>query len=177
VAKVTYTVGRLGSICGLSRSTLLYYDSIGLLSPSARSASSYRLYDEADRARLERILAFRALGLPLERIRDLLDLDGANPAGPLLKRVFEINDEIGRLRRQQRAVLELIEADGSLKVGRAAVRALVELAQAVGVSEENYRSVHAAFEENAPAEHRRLLEALGFTEEEITQFLAALSAR
>jgi hypothetical protein len=38
------TIGRLAERFGLSRSTLLYYDSIELLSPSARSDANYRLY-------------------------------------------------------------------------------------------------------------------------------------
>jgi len=140
----TYTVGRLGELCGISRSTLLYYDSLGLLSPSGRSPSGYRLYSEADRARLERILAFR------------------------------INEEIAGLRGQQRGILDLLEADGSLKVGRAALLALSDLGKAAGISETNYEALHAAFEANAPAEHRRLLGLLGFTEAETEDFLASL---
>jgi len=170
----TYTVGRLGELCGISRSTLLYYDSLGLLSPSGRSPSGYRLYSEADRARLERILAFRALGLELRRIAELLDLPEASPAGALLKRVFRINDEIAGLRGQQRGILDLLEADGSLKVGRAALLALSDLGKAAGISETNYEALHAAFEANAPAEHRRLLGLLGFTEAETEDFLASL---
>ena len=140
----TYTVGRLGELCGISRSTLLYYDSLGLLAPSGRSPSGYRLYSEADRARLERILAFR------------------------------INEEIAGLRGQQRGILDLLEADGSLKVGRAALLALSDLGKAAGISETNYEALHAAFEANAPAEHRRLLGLLGFTEAETEDFLASL---
>jgi MerR family transcriptional regulator, thiopeptide resistance regulator len=169
-----YTVGRLGELCGISRSALLYYDSIGLLSPSGRSASGYRLYSEADKSRLERILAFRALGLPLERIGGLLGLEEASPAGTLLRRVFEINEEIARLRSQQRGVLELLEADGSLKVGKSALLALSELGAAAGITEANYETLHAAFEANAPAEHRRLLGLLGFSAGEIEAFLAEL---
>ena len=141
----TYTVGRLGELCGVSRSTLLYYDSLGLLAPSGRSPSGYRLYSEADRARLERILAFR------------------------------INEEIAGLRGQQRGILDLLEADGSLKVGRAALLALSDLGKAAGISETNYEALHAAFEANAPAEHRRLLGLLGFTESETGHFLESLS--
>jgi MerR family transcriptional regulator, thiopeptide resistance regulator len=173
----SYTIGRLGELCALSRSTLLYYDSIGLLSPWGRSASGYRIYDEADRSRLEKILAFRSLGLPLERIRALLDLEGEKPAGTLLRRVFEINEDIGRLREQQRAILALLEADGSLKVGKAALLALEGLGKAAGVSEANYEALHAAFEDNAPAEHRRLLGLLGFSGPEIDEFLAQLKKK
>jgi DNA-binding transcriptional MerR regulator len=50
-----YTIGRIARIFGLSRSTLLYYDSIGLLTPTGRSDAGYRLYSEDDRKRLERI--------------------------------------------------------------------------------------------------------------------------
>ena len=42
------TVGRLARRFGLARSTLLYYDRIGVLRPSARSAAGYRLYDAGD---------------------------------------------------------------------------------------------------------------------------------
>ena len=44
----TSTVGRLARAFGLSRSTLLYYDSIGLLRPTGRSPANYRLYTRAD---------------------------------------------------------------------------------------------------------------------------------
>ena len=172
-----YTIGRLGALCGLSRSALLYYDSIGLLKPSGRSGSGYRLYSAEDRDRLERILSFRALGLELERIGELLDLPEQGPTGALLRRVFGINDEISRLRSQQRAILELLEADGSLKVGKAAILALSGLGRAAGITEANYERLHAAFEANAPAEHRRLLDLLGFGAEEIEEFLAGLNNR
>ncbi len=171
----TYTIGRLGELCGLSRSALLYYDSIGLLKPSDRSASGYRLYSEADKARLERILSFRALGLDLERIGELLDLPDKGPVGALLRRIFAINDEIVRLRDQQRAILELLEADGSLKVGKAALLALSGLGKAAGITEANYERLHAAFEANSPAEHRRLLALLGFMPGEISEFLAKIA--
>jgi len=173
----TYTIGRLGALCGLSRSTLLYYDSIGLLKPSGRSVSGYRLYSGRDRDRLERILSFRALGLELQRIGELMDLPETGPAGALLKRIFGINDEIARLRGQQRAILEFLEADGSLKVGKAAILALSGLGKAAGITEANYEQLHAAFEANSPVEHRRLLGLLGFEQSEIEEFLSGLKSR
>ena len=41
------TVGKLSEKFGLSRTALLYYDRIGLLTPAGRSESGYRLYDDA----------------------------------------------------------------------------------------------------------------------------------
>ncbi|MFW6202445.1 MAG: MerR family transcriptional regulator [Gemmatimonadota bacterium] len=67
------TVGELAERTGLTVRTLHHYDEIGLLVPSRRSASGYRLYDDADLARLQQILLFRELDFPLETIGQLLD--------------------------------------------------------------------------------------------------------
>ena len=45
---------------------------MGLLKPSRRSDSGYRLYGNRDLARLEQIVVLKFLGLPLKQIRDLL---------------------------------------------------------------------------------------------------------
>ncbi|MCP4149531.1 MAG: MerR family transcriptional regulator, partial [bacterium] len=60
------TVGQMVKQFGLARSTLLYYDSIGLLKPSKRSRSGYRLYSETDIRRMEQVQTFRKAGLALE---------------------------------------------------------------------------------------------------------------
>lgn len=71
-----YTVGVLARSFGLARSSLLYYDRIGLLRPSQRSTSRYRLYGEDARERLEAICTYRRVGLGLAEIRTLLDARG-----------------------------------------------------------------------------------------------------
>ncbi|HVD87646.1 MAG TPA: MerR family transcriptional regulator, partial [Jatrophihabitantaceae bacterium] len=45
--------------------TLHHYDEIGLLSPSARSAAGYRLYDDAELLRLRQIVFYCELDFPL----------------------------------------------------------------------------------------------------------------
>jgi DNA-binding transcriptional MerR regulator len=47
-----YTVTQLARRCGLSRTALLYYESIGLLLPARRTAGNYRCYGEQDLVRL-----------------------------------------------------------------------------------------------------------------------------
>jgi DNA-binding transcriptional MerR regulator len=68
-------VGELAKRCGLTVRTLHHYDAIGLLTPSARSDSGYRLYNRNDIARLHRIQALRRFGLALADIGVVL----ANP--------------------------------------------------------------------------------------------------
>lgn len=75
------TVGQLARRSGLTVRTLHHFDQIGLLRPGARSAAGYRLYGEHDQARLQAILALRALGLPLQQVAALLDETGPGPGG------------------------------------------------------------------------------------------------
>src|SRR5579871_5456687 len=104
----TYTVGALARCAGLSRSTLLYYDRIGLLRPSGRSASRYRLYGEDACARLEAIVTYRGVGLGLREVRALLHARGGRTAAILTERLARLNEEIERLREQERVIVRLL---------------------------------------------------------------------
>ena len=66
----SYSISALAREQGLSRSTLLYYDRIGLLRPQSRSEANYRYYGEEQRQRqrLRQIGALRAAGMTLEEI-------------------------------------------------------------------------------------------------------------
>ena len=68
-----WKVGALAKAAGLTVRTLHYYDQIGLLTPSRRSAADHRLYDGGDVARLYRISLLRRLGFPLEQIATVLE--------------------------------------------------------------------------------------------------------
>ncbi len=57
--KTMLSVTQLARQCGLSRSTVLYYEGIGLLPVPPRSLGNYRWYDPVQLARLQRICACR----------------------------------------------------------------------------------------------------------------------
>lgn len=59
-----YSVGRVAGLAGVSIRTLHHYDEVGLLVPGGRSAAGYRVYEERDIERLQRILFYRGLVLP-----------------------------------------------------------------------------------------------------------------
>lgn len=67
------TVKEMSRRTGVSIRTLQYYDRIGLLHPAGHTASSYRLYDDADLERMQQILLFRELRFPLKQIGQILD--------------------------------------------------------------------------------------------------------
>ncbi|HHX65110.1 MAG TPA: MerR family transcriptional regulator [Chloroflexi bacterium] len=68
-----YTVRQVADMAGVSVRTLHHYDRIGLLEPAARTAAGYRLYDEKSLLRLQQILFFKELDVPLDTIRSILD--------------------------------------------------------------------------------------------------------
>jgi DNA-binding transcriptional MerR regulator len=73
VMHVPLTVGEVARLSGVTVRTLHHYDAIGLLRPSGRDAKGYRCYDDDDLDRLQRILFYRELELPLDEIQALLD--------------------------------------------------------------------------------------------------------
>ena len=73
VSDKTYRVKEVARLARVTVRTLHHYDSIGLLVPSGRTDSGYRLYSEDDLLRLQQILLGRELGLSLEQIRRTLD--------------------------------------------------------------------------------------------------------
>lgn len=73
-------IGQVATRTELSIVTLRHYDEVGLVTPSARSAGGFRLYTEADVARLLVIRRMKPLGFTLAEMKELLDaleiLDG-----------------------------------------------------------------------------------------------------
>jgi len=71
-----YRVGELARRSGLSIRAVRYYDHIGLLRPSGRTAAGHRRYDDGDVQRLYRICVLRDTGLALSDIAAALDDPG-----------------------------------------------------------------------------------------------------
>lgn len=72
-------ISQLSAESGVSAQTIRYYEKIGLLAPAQRSAKGYRLFDAQASAQLSFIKTCRFLGLALEEIKQLNDLQH-NPA-------------------------------------------------------------------------------------------------
>lgn len=68
----SYSVGQLAKLSGVSVRTLHHYEAMGLLKP-ARKQNGYRAYGKADVERLQQILLYRACGMDLARIRELVE--------------------------------------------------------------------------------------------------------
>ena len=161
------TVTQLARRCGLSRTALLYYESIGLMPPPPRSGGNYRSYGEADVRRLLQIRVYREAGLKLEDVRDLLDRPGGDAAVVLKRRLVEISAEIGALRAHQRAILKLLEHKALGKVKMITKEKWVSIMKGCGLSDEQMHRWHSEFERSAPEEHQEFLEFLHIPAPEI----------
>jgi DNA-binding transcriptional MerR regulator len=104
VSERNMRIGEVAKATGVTVRALHHYDEIGLLVPSERSASGYRLYSDADVARLYRIRALSAMGFTLAEIGDELLRDGEDPR-PAIRRHIERIDERLRLSEQLRTQL------------------------------------------------------------------------
>lgn len=67
------TVKEVSSLTGVSVRTLQYYDKIGLLQPTDYTGSGYRLYDNTALKKLQQILLFRELEVPLKDIKAIIE--------------------------------------------------------------------------------------------------------
>lgn len=96
-----YTVKKLGALAGISGRTLRFYDQIALLKPKRINSSGYRIYGEAEVDRLQQILFYRNLNLPLQEIKQILD-------APDFDYVAALNEHYQQLLTQQQQLNRLI---------------------------------------------------------------------
>ncbi len=110
-----YTVRELCKLSKLSRSTLLYYDSLGILKPVKRSAANYRLYSEQSLECLRKICMYRDAGVPLTDISKMIEIscDEDTVVDILEKTLHMLNEQARRIREKQQVVINMIRRRSS----------------------------------------------------------------
>jgi DNA-binding transcriptional MerR regulator len=162
-----FRISALARQFGLSRSTLLYYDRIGLLSPSGRSEAGYRLYSRADRERLEAICSFRQAGLGIEDIKSIMAAAGDDTLAVIQQRLFAVGKEIQELQTKQRLLAGMLKLQGEGGPTTSVDKEMfVELLRAAGMDDDAMRKLHSEFERRAPEAHHNFLLMLGISEQE-----------
>lgn len=101
------TIGELAQAGGVPTSTVRYYERRGLLAPTARSDSNYRLYGPASVDRLRFIVAAKAAGFALGDITALLDFADGGTQPPCHEVQTLIEDRLGRTRSQMERLSEI----------------------------------------------------------------------
>ncbi len=162
------TVTQLAKRCNISRATILYYERQGLLLPTLRSNNGYRWYGDGEIERLEAIVAYRSYGIPVVSIKSLLDRDDSTSQSQLLRDHFNtLEKEINKLRKQQKAIVALLQEPDPMEKNMVTKDRWVEIMKAAGFDKEAMLTWHRKFEEMEPDEHQKFLESLGLDAEEI----------
>ena len=122
------TVGQAARRTGLTQKAIRLYETRGLLPPPERTESGYRTYSQPDIELLRFIRRARSLGLRLDEIKKIIDLqrDGTQPCSKVLQllgaHIQEIDRTISDLRALRRALVQARDAaDASDRRGDAAV--------------------------------------------------------
>ena len=166
------TISKLARQFGLARSTLLYYDRIGLVRPNQHSRAGYRLYDTQAVERLKRIVELRSAGMALTTVKRILET--STPlADALEEQVALLNRQLAQLRAQQRVVLSLLQSRSTARRARTMSKeSWTRMFRSIGLTEADMRQWHAHFERTMPQAHRDFLESLGLEPSEVKRIRA-----
>jgi DNA-binding transcriptional MerR regulator len=123
-----YRASEFARAAGVTVRALHHYDRLGLLKPTRRTASGYRLYSEQDFARLQQIVTLKFIGFSLKQIKDVLERDSHDLSTTLrIQRIILL--EKGR--QVESAVHAIEEAESLLarggKPGREAFAKIIEV--------------------------------------------------
>jgi DNA-binding transcriptional MerR regulator len=105
------TIGRLASYAGVTIRAVRHYHQIGLLVEPQRDASGYRTYDAAAVVRLIRIRTLAEAGVPLARVRELLDADPETFAAATAEIDRHLRAQIRALQEHRRRIAQLGSGD------------------------------------------------------------------
>jgi len=162
------SVSQIAREFGLSRTTILYYESCGLLKPALRTRADYRLYGDKETRVLQQICLYRSVGLSVSSIRAMLANPETNVASLLRRRLQELDSEITRLRDHQRVILRLLESKTILRRTKKMTKEKwVSIMKAAGFSEDDMHRWHREFEKAAPEDHNEFLQFLHIPAAEI----------
>jgi len=94
-----FTVKQLSRLAGVTPRTLHHYDAIGLLKPSRVGDNGYRYYGEESVLRLQQILFYRELGIPLEDIKKIMGRRDFDVLEALYSHKQALQKQVTRLNR------------------------------------------------------------------------------
>lgn len=108
------TVKEVAGLTGISIRTLRYYDEIGLLKPAQTTAAGYRLYDSAALQKLQEIMFFKELEIPLADIRAILENPGYDRKQALLAQKALLERKRNRLNGIIELICDVMEGDNTM---------------------------------------------------------------
>ncbi len=110
----TFTIGQLAKAAKVNPQTLRFYERKGILKPTSRLESKYRIYDLASLKRLRFIKQAKSMGFSLDEIQSLLNLrirsaDRCNQVRAKAERKLkDVRERISQLKKLERTLVNLV---------------------------------------------------------------------
>ena len=109
------TVNEVVKLAGVSKRTLQYYDSIGLLPADQRTDKGYRLFGEKAVETLGTINHYKAMGFELKEIREILYTEGYDIVSALKRKREQLKQEcdvaVSKLKKVEQELKEILDLD------------------------------------------------------------------
>ena len=147
-----HTIAAAVGCVGVARSTLLYYERIGLIRPVRDPSNGYRLYSDRDLERLILLKQLQQAGLSLAECRQCLD--GQMDATLLAKRLAGVETQLQSLLAARSVLMTMQQRLGGV------------MPAAVDLSQVGQRDWHASFASRSPEAYRQFLQSLGYSKKE-----------
>ena len=92
-----YTIKEIADLAGVSTRTLRYYDQIGLFPPAGTGDNGYRYYNAEHLLRLQQILFFREMDVPLNEFQVILEQEDFDLLSALESHRLALSNKTRRL--------------------------------------------------------------------------------
>lgn len=115
---MNYTIKEIANLAGVTTRTLRYYDEIGLLNPAVIGDNGYRYYDQKSLMKLQQILFFRELDVPLNDIQLIVSRPDFNILQALEEHRLSLQEKALRLEKLIETIDNTME---TIKGGRSMI--------------------------------------------------------
>jgi DNA-binding transcriptional MerR regulator len=115
MSNLSFTIGEVANLLGISPKTVLHYHKIGLLAHPERTANNYRHYNMAQITQLQQILRLKRFGLSLKQIEIILNSDNPDMLVQIVlnQHISHLHDEIARLQHQLNITQDFLNTTGT----------------------------------------------------------------
>ena len=93
------TIKQISQLAHVTPRTLRYYDQIGLLPPGDIGENGYRYYSDVSLLKLQQILFYRELDMPLEQIKEIMGRENYDLKEALEDHKDQLGKRIDRLQK------------------------------------------------------------------------------
>ncbi|MBU3129098.1 MerR family transcriptional regulator [Clostridium tagluense] len=108
--EIKYSIKEVAKLFNITTNKIRFYEKKGLITPARDEENNYRYYTEKDLIKLQTILMYRILNIPIEDIEDIIKNDYKNNVLNHFYKQWEIiNNEVHRVKLIQNSLEEIMD--------------------------------------------------------------------